>query len=453
MNRIAGRAITVVVVAVLLLAGVFYFLTDYAMHAEEWVTFPGSPHLYNGGNIGCGIITDRDGAILLSMGDARSYSDSEPLRMATVHWIGDRAGSVSAPALAHYSAQMAGYSKTTGTYQYGNAAGNAKLTLSARAQIAALEALGNRKGTAAVYNYKTGEILCAVSTPSFDPDFVPDIQSDPEKYDGIYLNRFTQGTYTPGSIFKIVTLAAVLEEKPELLDHTFTCTGSLDFGKDSITCEAPHWEQSIKQAFRNSCNCVFGQLAQELGADTLMKYVEKFGIMKPVSFDGITTSGGNFDVHDTAPVSLGWAAIGQYTDLINPCAFLTFVGAIANDGQTTVPHIVEQIHVGKKNTFQSKTYPGERIMSSETAAVLQEYMRFNVQDKYGDEHFPGLTVCAKTGTAEVGKDRAPTAMLAGFVQDENYPLAFIVCVEEGGYGSKTCIPIASKLLSLLKDMM
>jgi peptidoglycan glycosyltransferase len=85
-------------------------------------------------------------------------------------------------------------------------------------------------------------------------------------------------------------------------------------------------------------------------------------------------------------------------------------------------------------------------MSATTAKTVQEYMGLNVTDKYGAYHFPGLTVCAKTGTAEVGGGKRPNAMLAGFVQDEQYPLAFIVCVEDAGYGATVCLPIASKVL-------
>lgn len=82
------------------------------------------------------------------------------------------------------------------------------LTLSAAAQTAAYQALGNYHGTVGVYNYKTGEILCAVTSPSYDPDNMPDVEADTSgAYDGVYVNRFFQAAYTPGSIFKIVTLA------------------------------------------------------------------------------------------------------------------------------------------------------------------------------------------------------------------------------------------------------
>ena len=80
-------------------------------------------------------------------------------------------------------------------------------------------------------------------------------------------------------------------------------------------------------------------------------------------------------------------------------------------------------------------------------------MRVNVSDKYGDENFPGLQVCAKTGTAEVGGEKKPNAMLAGFVEDEQCPLAFIAAVEDAGYGSEVCIPIISKVLTACTEVL
>ncbi len=454
MNRIAGRAGITILIALLLVAGLLFFLGEYVTQADDWVIFDGSPHVYNGGNIGCGVVVDQDGVLLLDLNEGRKYSDSESIRKSTVHWLGDRSGSVSAPALSHYAAEMAGFTLLKGVYNYGDASAVAELTLSSKVQQVALEAMGSHRGTVAVYNYKTGALLCSVTTPTFDPENPPNVAEDTSgKYDGIYVNRFTMGGYTPGSIFKIVTLAAALESIPDIGEQTFVCKGSVDFGPDKITCEGAHGKQDVKTAFRNSCNCAFAEISQQLGSQNLQKYVEQFGITDSISFDGITTQKGNFDVTDVAPVSLAWSSIGQYTDLINPCAFLNFMGAIASDGVGVQPYMVEQIKIGNSETYHASTHKGERIMSASTAQILQEYLRNNVENKYGDENFQGLTVCAKTGTGEVGGDKKPNAMFTGFVANEEYPLAFIVCVEDGGYGSTACIPIASKVLAACKEVM
>ncbi len=454
MNRIAGRAGICLLLVLALLSGLVFFLIEYAVEAGDWVIFSGSPHVYNGGNIGCGSIKDRDGVLLLELGDQRSYAQAEELRKATVHWLGDRKGNIDAPALSAYASELAGFDLLNGIYSYGDAGGEAELTLSSSVQTAALEAMGNYKGTVGIYNYKTGELICAVTTPTYDPDNAPDISVDNEgAYEGLYVNRFTQSAYVPGSIFKIVTLAAALESIPDITEQRFVCRGSYQIGADTITCDGTHWEQDLKMAFRNSCNCAFAQIAEQLGAKTLQRYVDMFGVTKPVSFDGITTASGKFDLTDASTVSLAWSSIGQYTDLVNPCSFMTFVGAIAAEGKGVYPYLVENITSDSITTYSADTRSGERIMSASTAQKLREFMGFNVTDKYGSENFPGLTVCAKTGTAEVGGDKKPNAMIAGFVADEQYPLAFVIAVEDGGYGREICVPILSKVLASCKALL
>lgn len=449
MNRVASRAGIAVLLALFLLAGMGFFVAEYVMNAPQWVVFPGSPHVYTGGNIGCGTVEDRDGVLLLDLADGRTYAADSALRRATVHWLGDRYGSISAPALATHAADLAGYDLVNGVYAYGDASGTAKLTLSAQAQLAALQAIGEKKGTVAVYNYKTGEILCAVTTPNYDPDNVPDTESDYSGfYEGMYLNRFTQSVYTPGSIFKIVTLTAALEEIPNVEQMSYYCSGVLEMDGGEITCERAHGNQMLKDAFCNSCNCAFGYLASQIGPEKMESYVEAFGVVDSVSFDGIETAKGNYAVSGQSNLDIGWSGVGQHNDQVNPCAFLNFVGAIANGGKGAQPYLVDQINVGSSRTYHAKTKMGETVVSQKTAQTVAEYMRNNVQNNYGDSYFPGLSVCAKTGTAEVGGDKKPNAMLAGFVMDADCPLAFIVCVEDGGYGAQVCLPIASSVLAV-----
>ena len=453
MNRIAGRAWVVILLCVLLIGGMTFFLCEYAANAEKWVVFPGSPHVYNGTNINCGIVTDREDYILLDMSEGRQYSADPSIRAATIHWLGDRDGSIYAPALSHYSAQIAGFDFLNGVYNYADASAVTRMTLSATAQSAALTALGNRKGTVAVYNYKTGELLCAVTTPTYDPDKLPDIANDTSgSYEGVYVNRFTQSTYTPGSIFKIVTLAAALESIPDITEQTFSCAGSYEIDGEKITCEAYHGDQDLQRAFCNSCNCAFAQIALQIGAEKMGWYVEQFGLTDSITFDGITTAGGSYEASDTEKVGLAWSAVGQHNDQINPAVFLSFIGAIANDGRGVAPYLIDRISVSDNSTYSAKTHIGKRIMSATTAKLIREYMGYNIQENYGVENFPGLTVGAKTGTAEV-EGKRPNAMFAGLCMDPQYPLAFIVCVEDAGYGRTVCIPVASTVLEACKTAL
>lgn len=437
-----------------LLGGLLVFVWEYATEAESWVSFSGSPHLYNSSNIGCGTITDRSGNLLLDISQGRTYSDDTNTRKSTLHWLGDRKGFISASTVSTYAASMVGYDLINGVYNASGEGGNARLTLSAKVQNAALEAMGNRKGTVGVYNYKTGEILCALTTPTYDPENVPDIENDTTgAYDGVYLNRFLQSAYVPGSIFKIVTLSAALDCVPGIEEMTFTCRGKIEYGTEAVTCEKTHGTQTLKQAFANSCNCAFAQIAEKVGKNNMVKYVKQFEVTQKLSFDGSTTAAGNYDISNTAPVSFAWSCIGQHSDLVNPARYMTFMGAIAGDGVAAEPHLMAVVTNGGDITYEAKTRETDRLMSKEVADTVAEYMRNNVKSVYGDGNFGGLPVCAKSGTSQLGGDQKSNAMFAGFVDSEQYPLAFIVVVENGGYGSHTCVPVISKVLSACKAVM
>lgn len=454
MNRVTKRTWLMGLFVCVLLGGMLFFIWEYATQSQNWVVANGSPHVYNGGNIGCGTITDRSGALLLDITDSRTYASDPLTRKSTLHWLGDRKGYISASAIAGYAAELSGFDKINGIYSDTGTGGTARLTLSAQVQNAALEALASRKGTVAVYNYKTGEILCAVTSPTYDPDHMPDIGADASgQYEGVYLNRFVQSTYVPGSIFKVVTTAAALECVPDILDRSFACTGTYEYGTEAVTCESAHGSLSLKTALAKSCNCAYAQIAELVGKEKMKTYVDQFRVVESVSFDGITTAAGNYDISETAMVSFAWSCIGQHTDLINPARFMTFMGAIANGGVGVEPHLMSGIEAGGRTTYRAKTVRSDRIMSEETARLLQSYLRNNVQSVYGDWNFDGLQVCAKSGTSQLGGGQTSNAMFAGFVQDEDYPLAFIVVVENGGYGASTCVPVISRVLRECKTVL
>ena len=454
MNRVTKRTWLMSIFIVVLLLGMLAFLAEYLLNAGDWVAFSGSPHVYNSNNLGCGTVVDRSGTMLLNLTESRTYAEDALTRKSTLHWLGDRLGFINASAVSHYAGQMAGFDLFNGIYDASGDGGQEILTISAKAQNTALEALAGRKGTVAVYNYRTGEILCAVTSPTYDPDNVPDIEGDTTgAYDGVYLNRFLQSAYVPGSIFKLVTTAAALESVPDILDQTFQCYGKVEYGTEAVTCETAHGRQNLKQALANSCNCAFAQIAELVGKQNMVKYVSQFQVVESLSFDGVTTVKGNYDISDTAPVSFAWSCIGQHSDLVNPARYMTFVGAIAGGGSGAEPYIMAQVTNGGEVTYQAKTQSTGQLMSPETAATLHEYMRNNVKSVYGDGNFPGLSVCAKSGTSQLGGDAVSNAMFAGFVENEEYPLAFIVVVENGGYGSHTCVPVISKVLAACKEVL
>lgn len=455
MKRISGRTVFTTLLAVLAVAGVIVFVAQYFVMAREWVTFPGSPHVYSGGNISTGTIRDREGVTLLTNGSTRVYSDDVMIRKATLHLLGDRYGYIEAPLINTYADKLLDYNPITGIYNTSETGNILELTLSAKACVTALEDLGDRKGTVGVYNYKTGEILCMVSSGTYDPDDMPDtdtIESE-SYYDGVYLNRFTRSTYVPGSIFKLVTAAAAIDNIPDVFDRTFYCEQQTIIGGEYVTCEQYHGGITFSNGLVKSCNIVFGELSAELGAETLSRYAEAAGITSSLTFDGTTTAAGNFDLSGAGDASVAWAGIGQYTDLINPCQFMTFVGSIAAGGQAASPYVVQRVVTpsgGEVYTAKQSTL--DRTMSRSTADTLVEMMRDDVVYNYGTGKFPDVYVCAKSGTAEVDGQQ-PNAMFAGFVQDSDYPLAFIVIVENAGSGSAVCASIAGDVLTACMESM
>ena len=121
-------------------------------------------------------------------------------------------------------------------------------------------------------------------------------------------------------MYKTVTLAAAIENIPDLFDRTWTCTGSTQVGDGAVTCPRAHGELDIYSALSSSCNGVFALLANELGEDTLARYTDKAGLTSTYSVNGLKTAAGSFDLDGLTANQLGWAGVGQYNDLVNEVA-------------------------------------------------------------------------------------------------------------------------------------
>ena len=246
-------------------------------------------------------------------------------------------------------------------------------------------------------------------------------------------------------MFKLVTTAAALENLDGALDRHFTCTGRLELDGGVITCPYAHGEMDLYDALARSCNCAYAQMAVELGGETLARYAEKAGLTESFTVSGISAAAGQFTVGQGA--DLGWSGVGQYDDLVNPCAFLRFLGSITG-GRSAGPRLVY-----KETTMHGIPLPGDGAPSlkapfdADTCRVLRDMMRNNVQQTYGQSMFGSLAVCAKSGTAEAAPGQSPHAWFAGFVADEDLPLAFVVLVENGGGGADAAGPIAARLLA------
>lgn len=450
MKKIERRALFCLLLAGLLAAGLALFCLRWVLYGGRWVSFAANRHLYNSkGQLSVGRVLDRDGDVLswVEEDGARAYYPSATVRKATLHAVGDAGGNIGAGALVAFAGQLSGYNLLTGAYSPLGQGNDLYLTLDARYNYIAYQALNGRKGAVGVYNYRTGEILCMVSAPAFDPlDPPADLEDNPQ-YEGAYLNRFLSGAFVPGSVYKTVTLAAAIEGIPDLFQRTWTCTGSTQVGDGAVTCPRAHGELDISGAFASSCNGVFALLAAELGGGALEAQTRQAGLMDRYSVSGLDTAAGRFALAGAAENELGWAGVGQQEDLVNPCALMVYMGAIANGGRAAIPKLVLQT----KNALgltggRTLTRSTGQLIAPKTAERLTELMARNVTETYGAERFPNMALCAKSGTAEVGGGASPHAWFAGFLTGEDTPYAFVVLVENGGSGADAAGAIAARVM-------
>lgn len=453
MKRIEKRAGMCLLLALALLLGLAVFVSRFVYSGGSWASYAANRHLYNSkGQLSVGRVLDRDGDVLSEVDGkgGRTYYKNATVRKATLHAVGDASGNIGTGALVAFADKLSGYNLLTGAYTPLGEGNDLYLTLDARLNYEAYNALNGRKGAVGVYNYETGEILCMVSSPTFDPLDPPDIQAGDERYDGVYVNRFLQGTFVPGSVFKLVTLTAAIEKLPDLFDRTWTCTGSTDVGGEAITCPRAHGELDIYSALAQSCNGVFAQLSAELGAETMQFYTEKAGLTSSYDVSGLKTAAGRFQFEGATEGQLGWAGVGQYNDLMDPCALMVYMGAIAGGGKAAVPQLVlktvSPLDIPVSFYWKHDT---ARLVNAATAQRLAEMMAQNVTEQYGTRRFPNMDICAKSGTAEVGGGKAPNAWFAGFLRNEDAPYAFVVVVENGGSGADTAGTVAGRVLNVL----
>lgn len=451
MKLLTRRAWGVLILSSLILFGVLVFIGKYIGESSRWALQPNNRHLYeNGQLIVSGKIYDRNGEILYQRVEGKGkFHEKEAVRKAMMHAVGDDGSNVVTAARIVFRDQLSGWNLLNGTYRFsqeeGKSGNDLYLSFDAALSATATQALAGRKGTVGVYNYQTGEILCVVSNPTFDPKSPPNIEKSPDRYEGVYLNRLFSASYTPGSVFKLITTAAAIEQLEGWENMTFHCQGETIIEGEKVTCLKKHGDVTLEQALAESCNIAFAELILALGGETLQKYAEKAGFNQRLTFDGISAAMGKVEAQDATGGNLAWAGIGQSTDTANPLTMMTYVGAIANEGQRVTPTI-KQKNRGLGKLRPNWTSGRQQVLPKTTADQLKQMMRNNVLQNYGEKNYQGLELCAKSGTAEVGGGLQPHAWFVGFLDREDYPLAFVVVVENGGGGSKVAGSVAAKVL-------
>ncbi len=456
MKTLSRRAWVLYLLAIAFIVGACILFYTFYTNADSWAMKKANRHIYSSGTLTtAGAVYDETGAVLAQTVDGkRTYNKDKDIRISTLHILGDSQGYISTGVQTSYKDVLTGYNFVDGIYdlkKYGKGS-DITLTINAELNKAAYEALGNNKGTVGVYNYKTGELLCVVSKPSYDIMNKPTESINNDKtgaYDGVYLNRFFSGVYTPGSTFKVITSACAIDNIPDIDSQTFKCTGEYKVDGSSVKCLSKHGTIGFEKALNQSCNSAFAQIAIQLGAENLTNTVNSLGFGQTYKIGNIRLAKSSFDLTNASELDIGWAGIGQYTTRVNPCHMLMIVGAIANGGTSPMPYFIKSITSPTGSVKTTQTSYLQPYFSESTAAKLNDMLRSDVVNYYGDGKFSGLKMCGKTGTAEVSTDENgldPHAWFIGYSQREDLPLAIVVVVENGGGGSSVAIPVASKTM-------
>lgn len=352
--------------------------------------------------------------------------------------------------------------------------GSVELTIDPAAQRAAYEALGDRAGAVVALDPRTGAVLAMVSTPSFDPNLLTghntaavnenwaDLNADPSRP---MLNRAIAGDlYPPGSTFKLVTAAALLEsgeytaESDVPAPTTFPLPGSTAEIRNpgGGTCGSGE-TVTLAYALQESCNTPFASLAVELGAEALQSQAQAFGFGQDLSVPMPVTPSvfpGGID-----PAQTAMSAIGQFSVRVTPLQMAMVTAAIAGDGVLMEPYTVQTERGPDLRVVReaSPTVLAEPI-SAETAEQLTAMMVNAVANGTGvNAQIPGIAVAGKTGTAESGltgegSEANPHAWFTAFAPAEDPQIAIAVVLEHGGSlqseytGAQLAAPIARAVM-------
>ncbi len=339
------------------------------------------------------------------------------------------------------------------------------LGIDGRLQQLATELLSGRKGSAIALDPNTGEVLCMVSSPSFNPSmFLDGLTTAESQYlyqneDRPSFNRATQATYQPGSTFKIVTaIAAALTGKFDPNRPAY-CPGFYSFGKGRpLKCLGTHGSITFHRAFEKSCNTYFCDLANRVGVDGLRKACELLHL-GPVQGVDLREEGRSI-IPTEAWVqknregryyrgNLVQFGIGQDAVSMTPMQMANLVATVANRGIVYKPHVVRAIQ-------QYGQTSADRV----SPQVLQ---RIDLPDTFWDQlqsaalavvetgtargsKIPGFQYCGKTGSAEDGRRGLTHSWFVGYAPAVNPKIAIAVAVENAGHGGEVAAPIASRLI-------
>lgn len=328
-------------------------------------------------------------------------------------------------------------------------------------------------GNIIVMNPNNGDILAMATYPDYnlnDP-FTPtnisasewkklSSEGKAETLQTIWNNRAITSTYEPGSVFKIITAAAGLEEDIVEADtaNVFKCKGYETVAGINIDCSdtSGHGLLSLREALKYSCNPAFMQLGKKIGATTLYKYYDAFGFFNTTNFASVGERSGYFwDLNDVGEVELATMSFGQRFR-ITPLQMITAVSAVANDGVLMQPRIVKEIKntdTGAITTIEPKSV--RQVISKETSEKLLDMLETVVEEGTGKyAQVKGYTIAGKTGTSEPDpsdKTKTYVASFAAISPVESPEVVILVTLYgpqgESHSGGALAGPVVERILS------
>lgn len=354
-----------------------------------------------------------------------------------------------------YSSWSNAVKSLAGLTQPGN---SVKLTIDSRIQRAAESALQGRTGAIVVLDPRTGAVLAYASAPAFDNTNIEAAMQHANQNQGdtSLFDRASQALYTPGSTFKVVTLSSALENGIATLDSVYTSAARMEIGGADVVNihEKGHGRISLDLAFAYSANTVFGQLADQVGAENLVSTARAFGYGQKLGLDFKTAASIMPDPSQMSEWELAWAGAGQpvgqghtpgpqTTTMQNA----VIAAAIANKGIAMNPYVVAQTLAPDGAVVKTtQAHALGQAVSAGTADQVKQAMLDVVQHGSGSAaSVPGFKVAGKTGTAETNS-AAPNSAFVGFAPFDTPTVAISVMLEQRTEGEQSAAAIAGQVL-------
>ena len=324
------------------------------------------------------------------------------------------------------------------------------LSIDSTIQRAAQDAIAGNKGACVVLNPETGAVLALASSPTFDAaDYDQLLSAAAEgnaSDDGELFNRATQALYAPGSTFKMVTLAAALQDKIATAETMYDSPGQMDIGNAPVTNvkKRDYGRITLEEAMWYSSNTVFGQVGAQLGSEMLVQMACCFGFNEEINFALPLATSLMPEPSEMTEWETAWAAcgepVGEHESPAGPQATvmqMALVGcAIANEGALMQPYLVDGVYnANGERSFSPIPIKLKQALDADTAAQEIEIMKGVVSNGTGAAAaVSGVTVAGKTGTAERG-DGGDDSWFVGLAPAGDPKVVVAVAIEHGESGA------------------